>query len=346
MSMSKSIGIVSFRLGGTDGVSIEASKWSKAFSQLGHQPISIAGAGPVDRLVDGLDIVHDTNPVSALDLDALERVLFDLDIVVIENVCSLPLNKPARTALFDLLTKRRAIFHHHDLPWQRERFINEPPPKDTPCWRHVVINDLSQHALRERGIEALRMYNSFTPRPRQGDRTGTRNALGFDVDERVVLQPTRAIVRKNVEGGLRYAEALNATYWLLGPPEDGFDPTLKALLGSARCPVVHAGVQAIENAYAAADVIVMPSIFEGFGNPSLESATYLRPLAISTYPVALELRRFGFRWFRLDDPDRMGAFLDDPDPSLFEYNRRIVEEHFNVQHLPGHLKRLLDDLDD
>ena len=48
--------IVSFRLGGTDGVSIEAGKWAWALGRLGFEVVTVAGSGPVDRLVPGLSM--------------------------------------------------------------------------------------------------------------------------------------------------------------------------------------------------------------------------------------------------------------------------------------------------
>ncbi len=46
---------LSYRLGGADGVSIEAEKWQWALRTLGFEVRTVAGSGPVDVLVPGLD---------------------------------------------------------------------------------------------------------------------------------------------------------------------------------------------------------------------------------------------------------------------------------------------------
>ena len=326
----------------------------------------MAGGGPVDRLLPGLAIGAGEPPT----VGELETALADADLVVVENLCSLPLNPGAATAVATALAGRPAVLHHHDLPWQRAAYVHHPPPPTDPRWSHVTINQLSRHQLANRGIGATTVYNAFavgngvappsgedhgSPPPGAEDgkhgepvRTGLRDRLGLDDRSTLVLQPTRAIPRKNVAGGLALAAAIGATYWLLGPAEDGYGPELERLLAGAPTRVIHgrgdgdAGAL-VTDAYAACDAVALPSTWEGFGNPSVESAVHDRPLAIGPYPVADELRAFGFRWFAHDDPGALAGWLEAPDAALVEHNHDVARRHFSIRQLPDRLGRLLAD---
>ena len=46
--------MISFRLGGGDGVSVEAAKWAAALRTLGFDVRTVAGSGPVDVVLPGL----------------------------------------------------------------------------------------------------------------------------------------------------------------------------------------------------------------------------------------------------------------------------------------------------
>lgn len=258
--------------------------------------------------------------------------------MLVENLLSLPLNPGALEAVATARRGRPTIVRHHDLPWQRERFASSPPPLDDPAWVHVTINDLNRRELRARaGIDAATIYNRFAPPEVTG-------APVPAMDRPVLLHPTRAIPRKNVAGAIRVAEAVGGTYWLLGPAEDGYDAELRRLLAAARCPVVHRGGVPIGDAYAACDVVVYPSTWEGFGNPTIESALARKPLVVGDYPVAHELRAFGFRWFRPDDALVVRSFLDDPDEELLDHNESIAREHFALDGLPDALRAVLERL--
>ncbi len=359
--------LLSFRLGGTDGVSVEAAKWQAALGKLGFGTVTVAGEGSADRLVPGLAMGATEPPV----LRDLEDAFGDADVVIVENVCSLPLNPPAASIVADVLAGRPAVLHHHDLPWQRQRFIDHPPPPDDPRWVHVTINELSRRQLADRDIPAVTVYNSFATcrapvggpastgaagdmaRGGAGDmarggrsrRDLVRRALGIDSGY-LVLQPTRAIPRKNVPGGIAATTELGGTYWLLGGAEDGYGPELDRLVAGAQCRVILGPPPdvpgfSVLDAYAACDVVALPSTWEGFGNPSVESAVHRLPLVIGPYPVAAELAAFGFDWFGLDEVRRLRSWWRDPDRALLDRNEQVADTFFSVRDLPDRLAAVL-----
>ena len=239
--------LVSFRLGLTDGVSIVASSWADALASFGFDVVTVAGEGPVDRLVPGLAIGADDGRRSGADdltarlTQELDAALADADLVVVENLCTIPLNLPAARAAAKVLAGRPAILHHHDPPWQRERFahVTELPPDD-PAWRHVTINRLTEREFAERGLAATTIYNGFAAGPTWGPATPVTatapgRRLGVADDELLVAHPVRAIPRKDVPAAVRLCEQLDATYWLLGPAEEGYGARARA--GAGRGPV-------------------------------------------------------------------------------------------------------------
>jgi mannosylglucosylglycerate synthase len=336
----KRAAIVSYRLGMADGVSVTAAQWASALQRLGMRVRTVAGDGAPDVHVSGLALDAASPPSQA----ALGAALDDADVVIADNVCSLPMNVAAGEAVAQYLRGRPAVLRHHDLPWERERYADITTwPPDDPAWRHVTVNELARRALAERrGIAATTIYHGFSEQPCPEARETARAAVGVDGGV-LILQPTRAIPRKNVHVGLAIAEALGATFWLTGPAEDGYADELARLVERARVPVrrrLPAGVD-MAAAYAACDAVVLPSSWEGFGLPLIEAALHRKPIAVADFPVAAELRAFGFRWFPADDPAQLAAWLADPDPALLDHNEKIAEEHFGVDALAGRLERLL-----
>ncbi len=334
--------VVSFRLGGTDGVAIESAKWTAALATLGHRVRTVAGEGEADVLIPSLSI----NATTSTSFQDVEAAFADADVVIVENLASLPLNLDARDVVYRVLEGRRALFHHHDLPWHRPHLAHLEGPRAGPLWRHVTINGLSRLELLERGIEAVTIMNSFDCEPPRGHRESTRLSLEIG-SERLVLMPSRALPRKNVAGALAMCEALDAVFWLLGPAEDGYEAVLEQLIRTANVEVRRGLPEGfdVHDAYAACDLVVMASTWEGFGNPVLESVTHRRPLALYPYPVACEIIDYGFRFFDIGDVVAITSFLENPDYEMYAHNVAIAVEHFNVASLPARLSDLLDSMD-
>lgn len=149
------IGIVSTRLAGLDGVSLETAKWTTVLERMGHKVFYCAGQlepnGPPGLLVPEMMFLEEDNQylhkrAFKLDTDRLDRLdlhnrierasahlrghieafmrFYKIDLLISQNAQSLPVNLPLGVALHDLLRDRNVptIGHHHDFYWERERF--------------------------------------------------------------------------------------------------------------------------------------------------------------------------------------------------------------------------------
>jgi glycosyltransferase involved in cell wall biosynthesis len=349
---------LSYRLGGADGVAVEARKWEWALHELGFTVRRVAGelddgVRPDDVWLPYLAI--DSIDGAAPDAGALAAAIAGAELVVVENLCSLPINPDAAALAASVLQEHRGavVFHHHDLPWQRAGLYSPPgiPPRREHSL-HVTINDHSRAELAHRGIDAVTIRNAFDLDPRRGDRDGTRAQFGFATDDVVLLQPTRAIPRKNVPGAIEFASALSrlltdATIrlWVTGPAEDGYDDVFNRLVADAPVPVTVGRADSVADAYAAADLVVYPSTWEGFGNPVIESIAYRRAIAVGDYPVLDELRAFGVALLSIDDPTRAAAWLAAPDPDVLTTNVERVRPHCSITDLPRRLDGALRELE-
>ena len=343
------VAVVSFRLGGADGVSVEAASWCSALRSLGFEVRTVAGRGPVDRTIPGLAWPVDPSSPATTAAD-VHAAIDGCDIVVVENLCSLPLHLPATESVTTALRGRPAVLHHYDLPWERSRFADLGwSPPDDPAWRHVCISRHAAGTLRRiTGIEARVEHLRIDPGwARGGRRADARAALGSADGDRLLLQPSRALERKGIADAVALAEAVGATYWLTGPAEEGYEDELAAVLGGARGRVLRGLPPGLTmpDAYAAADAVVVASTWEGFGLPLLEAAVSRKPLAVRRYPVAHELEEeYGFRWLPIDDPAAVRAAMDRPDEADLDANESAVRTHLDLAHLARRLAAILDGL--
>ena len=150
--MSK-IALCHFRIGETDGVSLEMAKWRRVLEGLGHEVVYMAGnAGPAETIVipelhyadefnarltaNAFDELTDYPDELAL-RDAIDQASGSIgrqvrraverhaiDVLVPNNIWSLGWNLPAGLGFMEAVeaTGRRAIAHHHDFHWERARY--------------------------------------------------------------------------------------------------------------------------------------------------------------------------------------------------------------------------------
>jgi mannosylglucosylglycerate synthase len=346
---------LSYRLGGADGVAVEARKWEWALHELGFDVRRVAG-----ELDDGLRPDDTWLPFLAIepvdgstpDPGALAAAVAGADLVIVENLCSLPINADAASLTAAVLAEHdgRVVFHHHDLPWQRAGLHtpeNIPPRRSDSL--HVTINDHSRIQLENRGFAAVTLRNAFDLDPRRGDRDATRAEFGFAPDHFVLLQPTRAIPRKNIPAAIAFAADLarreperSMRLWITGPAEDGYDDVFARLVAASEVPVTVGRAASAPDAYAAADLILFPSTWEGFGNPVIESIAHRRPIVVGSYPVLDELHAFGVRLLSVDDPATVVEWLRAPDPAVLETNVALVRPHCSLADLPQRIRAVLD----
>ena len=183
------IGIVSTRLAGTDGVSLETRKWVHTLGKFGHECFFFAGASewPPERsyvvpeahfyhpaiLALNSDLFDDyrRTPGTSRSVNQLKDFLkeklydfvehFQINLLITENALSLPMNVPLGLALTELIaeTNLATVGHHHDFYWERSRYSVSSaddylraafPPTLRPL-RHVVINSFAARQLALRG---------------------------------------------------------------------------------------------------------------------------------------------------------------------------------------------------
>jgi glycosyltransferase involved in cell wall biosynthesis len=187
-------GIISTRLAGTDGVSLEAVKWATVFEEHGFSCFFFAGEldHPEERSylvpeahfnhpeiqdinqksfgVTSRDrsVSHKIHQMTTLLKDHLYAFIkkYSIDMLLVENALTIPMNIPLGVALTQVIAETNipTVVHHHDFYWERDRFMVNAvsdylnmafPPNLPSILRHVVINSYADEQLSLRtGISA------------------------------------------------------------------------------------------------------------------------------------------------------------------------------------------------
>ena len=359
------VGFISTRLAGTDGVSLEAEKWCRILTGMGLECFYFAGEcdTPPERTVV-VPEAHFRHPV-VFDLtqrlfagptrppevtlqvqtlkdhlkDNLELFVrrFEIDLLIIPNALSLPVNVPLGLAVTELIAETRlpSIGHHHDFSWERSRFavhaagdyLRASFPPNLPSLRHVVINSFAARQLALRaGVSSILIPNVMdfdSPAPGPDEYSaGLRSALGLHSGEKLLLQPTRVVPRKRIELAFELTRHLAGDCALLishasGDEGSAYEAHLRGYAELIGARVIFASdifaqvrktlpdgrrVYSLADAYREARMITYPSTVEGFGNAFIETIYHRRPIVMSTYEIfRTDIQPKGFRVIGFED---------------------------------------------
>lgn len=357
--MGMNIGFVSTRFSGTDGVTLEAIKWADVFEQNGHRCFWFAGK--LDRDPEKSVLVPEAHFQNEKNLWINQQVLeekrrtplvtkaihrqrsllklhlhnfinnFGIDILIAENVLSIPMHIPLGLALTETIAETQipTIAHNHDFAWERVRFsvnavgdyIRMAFPPKMPNIQHVVINSEAQEQLAHRtGISSIIIPNvqDFeNPPVIDGNaREIFRESIGLERADRIILQPTRIVRRKGIEHAIELLKELkdpqNKLVVSHEAGDEGFEYA-EWLKGYAREHSVDLRMIETRNAdplakngngstkyslwdvYPHADFITYPSLYEGFGNAFLEAIYFKKPILINRYATFVrDIEPLGF----------------------------------------------------
>ncbi|MBE0410074.1 MAG: glycosyltransferase family 4 protein [Anaerolineales bacterium] len=395
LNRTNHIGFISTRLSGTDGVSLEVVKWVNVLSGMGHECFYFAGESEwpdersylvseahfqhpdiakinrelVDQYVRKSDITLEVEKLQDLLKDHLHRFVnqFELDVLIVENALSLPMNIPLGLALTQFIaeTEIPIIAHHHDFHWERSRYVVTAAddylqtafPPTLRTIHHIVINSYAgrQLALRT-GVSSILIPNvmNFDEQPPKPDEYADdmRSELGIPEDDFLLIQPTRIVPRKRIEKAIELTRRIELDCSLVITHESGdeghlYETYLRDFSEIVRGKVHFASdrfslnrsrtkdgkkIYSLADAYQNANLVTYPSTIEGFGNALLEAIYYKSPIVMNNYEI--------FKTDILPKGFKIIGFNDFIDPKCIEDSYEIltnrekaaemVEYNFNV----------------
>lgn len=341
------IGFIDARLGSTDGVSLETAKWVTVLERLGHEIYYIVGEyenPPANTKIipemgfftdennwiqenafgktESVQELHDRiNRLAAIIEKEMAQAIeqYQLDIIVLENCITIPMQIPLGLAIKNYLNANPmpAIAHHHDFYWERERFLENNVqnildiafPVQEPCISHACINHIQKAALKEKfNIDAVVVPNVFDFNAdfnKVDDfNKDFRSTIGVSDTDIVFLQPSRIVPRKTIEYSIELVRQLNdpqVKFVLAGyAGDEGMDylRKLENLIEEAKIPALYIHehifsrrqkspkkVYTLWDSYVFSDLVTFPSDFEGFGNHVVEAFYFKKPLFTNNYSV-------------------------------------------------------------
>lgn len=361
---SLKIGFVSTRFAGTDGVSLETEKWAAVFEKMGHTCFYFAGVcdrpAEVSYVVPNLffhhpemETLHEEAFNQTIRSPRLTRQIqeykayfkehlqkfvkqFDIDLLVSENALSIPVNIPLGMAISEFIAETGfpVIAHHHDMYWERKRFLvncvwdylTMAFPPAFPSVKHVVINSVAGQQLSLRtGVSSRIVPNVMdfeTPPPPLDEYAQTlKEDLGLAENEKLILQPTRVVQRKGIEHAIELVSRLEIPARLVishAAGDEGREYEHRVRDYARRMGVNTLFVSDIiqekrgqtpdgrkiytlYDVYPHADLVTYPSEIEGFGNAFLEAIYFGRPIVVNRYSIyEIDIKPKGFQVIEFD----------------------------------------------
>ena len=205
----------------------------------------------------------------------------------------------------------------------------------------VAVSRATARSVRELfpDLDPIVIHNWTGPEFRPRDRGAAREALGLPRDRRIVLSVGSDLPRKNVEIVRRLAGGLPEEYAVVRLGAFAFSDRTRVEggMGSPGRIVVRKGVprDLVPLYYNAADVLVAPSLAEGFDLPVVEAINSGIPVVASDIDVHREIMMGRGRYADPHDPDRWieevqrAAEERDPWSGIGDYYRegRAAEEY-------------------
>jgi len=347
------IGIFHYKVGGTDGVSLEIDKWKRVLEGMGHTVHLCAGdLGTVEgTLIE--ELYHHRPDVERLnrntfcelsDFDneaayqaeverlaaAIERQVRDfverkgIDFLIPQNVWSVAISPPAAIALARAMRDLQlpALAHHHDFyfdfdgaDWQIDDYNRDFRARIGLGANDVLILQATR-IVQRKGIELAVDFVEALDSPERRARLkqrGLYDGRPFDDDSRIVL--VLAGYTEDATG--RYLNLLRGKV-----ERAGIDALfIGDLVGGRRQTRGGEKIYSLWDTYVFADFVTYPSLWEGWGNQFLEALRARLPLMLFEYPVyRADVRDKGFRVVSLGGEirGRDGLGLVQVEPEVIE----------------------------
>lgn len=272
---------------------------------------------------------------------ALDPLLSDLNLLIAHNVCSLHKNLALSAALrryADKVNRSGLILWHHDFAWSTPRYRDELHDgypwdlirEDWPRTIHAAVSEFRRREMANlfhlkpeeirvipNGIDITKLL-ALTPQMKK---------LVFDLQllsaTPFILLPVRITPRKNIELAIQTVAKLkqhfaNAMLVVTGPPgphnlaNQEYFARLKALRDQLSLNgQVHFLAELFDDSlpeedifglYRLADLLLLPSLEEGFGLPVIEASQARLPIFCSDIEPLRELGKNEAEYFSPQAP--------------------------------------------